>query len=290
MKTVFFGNHLYGHHALAALLEEKLKPSLVVANIRRGGETPWYPSVVELADANGIDVIQVNKIEPGSEPYQRIAATAPDLFIVASYRNLIAPELLALPPCGAVNLHMAPLPKYRGAHPENWAIINGETEMGYTVHYLDSGIDSGDVIRQQAVPILPEDTILSLTFKLAAAGPAMLVDVVRDLMAGHVERNPQDPTAASYYPPRTPADGEIDWARSSDEIVNLVRALVRPYPGAFASIDDSLVIVWATKAVEGLHGEPGSVLARTETSMTVATGNGAVEIMEYSEAAQVGLG
>ena len=162
--------------------------------------------------------------------------------------------------------------------------------MGYTVHYLDSGIDSGDVIRQQAVPILPEDTILSLTFKLAAAGPAMLVDVVRDLMAGHVERNPQDPTAASYYPPRTPADGEIDWARSSDEIVNLVRALVRPYPGAFASIDDSLVIVWAAKAVEDLHGEPGSVLARTETSMTVATGNGAVEIMEYSEAAQVGVG
>lgn len=288
MKIVFFGNHLYGHHALAAMIDGGFAPALAVANTPRPGERPWYPSVAELAALHGIPVVRADKVAGDRALAERITALAPDLFVVASFRNIIDADLLAVPARGAVNLHMAPLPRYRGAHPENWAIINGETEMGFTVHYLDESIDSGDVIVQDSVPILPEDDILSLTFKLAEAGPAMLVRALGDIAAGTVRRTPQDPAEASYFPPRKPEDGAVDWRRPGREILDLVRALVRPYPGASTELDGRRLTIWKARPADLPPTEPapapGTVIADRGASIVVAAGDGAIEITEFSDA------
>lgn len=283
MKTVFFGNHLYGHHALFVMLEAGFVPDLVLANVPREGERVWYPSVAELAANHGIPIIKANKVAGDTELRERIRKISPDLFVVASFRNILDAELLAIPRRGAINLHMAPLPMYRGAHPENWAIINGEREMGYTVHFLDEGIDTGDIIDQAAVPILPEDNILSLTFKLAHAAPSLLVDVLWRLKEDRITRTPQRESEASFYPPRKPSDGLIDWSQGSKNIHNLVRALARPYPGAFTFLDGRKLTVWSLRANGGgtCNASPGTILEISSQGILVETGDKPVYLTEY---------
>ena len=281
MKIIFFGNHLYGHHSLHALLEHGFTPSLIIANRSRTGERPWYPSVAELGNLNGIEVIKANKVAGDEKLRQKLANLKPDLFVLSSFRNLLDLELLSIPRLGSINLHMAPLPQYRGAHPENWAIINGEAFMGFTVHYLEEGIDTGDIILQDSVPVLPEDDILSLTFKLADAGPKMLIQALNDIKLGKATRAPQDQSQSSFFPPRKPENGEIDWTLDTPIILNLIRALARPYPGTFCFFDREKVTVWRAKNVPGISGKAGKILNRDETTITVATGDGAVIITEF---------
>lgn len=280
MRIVFFGNHLYGHHCLAALIQADFAPTLVIANYPRKGEIPWYPSVAELAVANGIETLRLNKISEDNALAEKLERMGPDLFVVSSFRNLLDGRMLDIPKLGCINLHMAPLPRYRGAHPENWAIVNGEKEMGFTVHYLDEGIDTGDIILQSSVPILSSDTIISLTYKLADAGPELVLDALRHIQTGNAPRIQQEESQSSYFPPRKPSDGEIDWNQSPEEVLNLVRALVRPYPGAFAIFEGKRYRIWAGETAED-SGLPGEILSRDGSYFIVACGERSIRILEY---------
>ena len=178
---------------------------------------------------------------------------------------------------------MAPLPKYRGAHPENWALINGENQMGYTVHYLDEGIDTGDIIAQDSVSILDEDDILSLTFKLASVAPKLLIKVLEDMQLGIINRVSQDESQATYYRPRKPSDGYIDWSSIDTDIYNLVKGLTRPYPGAFTYLQDAKFIVWRTRlSPDGTdESAPGTIISSTSAGVLVSTGGNAILITDY---------
>jgi len=281
---VFFGNHIYGYCSLVEMISNQIIPDLVVTNIPRNHELVWYPSVAELASSNNIELIRHNRVNSSEEISTAIEDVIPDLLVVSSYRNIIPDNILKIARLGAINLHMAPLPKYRGAHPENWALINGEDWMGYTVHYLDSGIDTGDIIAQDRVRILPEDDILSLTFKVSEAAPKMLIEVINDIGVGDIVRKTQDESQATYYPPRKPSDGLIDWSMQDTDIQNLVRALTRPYPGAYTIISGCKLMVWRSRLVNGVNTmcEPGRIIEQSSSGILVGTGSKPILLTDFS--------
>ena len=283
MKIVFFGNHIYGYCSLTEMISNQIIPDLVVTNIPRKQEIVWYPSVAELASSNNIELIRHNRIDSSEEVITAIEDVMPDLLVVSSYRNIIPDNILKLARLGAINLHMAPLPKYRGVHPENWALINGEDWMGYTVHYLDSGIDTGDIIAQDRVPILPEDDILSLTYKISEAAPKILIEVINDIGVGHIVRKTQDESQATYYPPRKPSDGLIDWSMQDTDIQNLIRALTRPYPGAYTIISGYKLMVWRSRLVNGANTicEPGQIIELSSSGILGGTGSKPILLTDF---------
>ena len=262
------------------MIEQGFSPELVIVNEPRDTEKVWYPSVAELADREDIPVHRASRPHEQPQMWVEIERIGPELFVLSSFRNILTEHQLNIPSKGAINLHMAPLPKFRGAHPENWAMLLGERRMGFTVHYLDLGIDSGDIIAQDDVPILDSDDILSLTFRLADHGPALLVKVLQDVKIGKVQRVSQNVAEASYYPVRTEKDGKISWDVSAVEIRNLIRAVTRPYPGAFTTLDGHKLIIWAAEVCSG-SGAPGTVLRSNRSELIIATNENAVVTSDY---------
>ena len=286
MNIVFFGNHIYGYNSLFEMIKAGVIPKLVVTNIPKKEEKEWYPSVHDLALRHNIKIIRTNKTKKNDELKYIIESLSPDLFVVSSYRNIIDKDLIYIPKFGAINLHMAPLPKYRGAHPENWASINGEKQMGYTVHYLVEEIDAGDIIAQKSVKILMEDDILSLTFKLAEAGAKLLLEVISNIKKGHIIRKSQIEKEATYYRPRKPSDGLINWYDDEIDIYNLVRSLTRPYPGAFTYLFNRKLTIWRIRIMsleESSKAKPGEIIRfDSDSGILVKTGGKPILIIDFN--------
>ncbi len=232
--------------------------------------------MAELAAGNGLAVHAPEEI---NHPLwlARIAGLEPDILFSFYYRSLLSEELLAIPKLGGYNLHGSLLPKYRGRCPVNWVLVNGEKETGVTLHRMTPRPDDGDIIGCRRVAIDAEETALSLHRKIAAAGKELLAELVPKLADGTAVATPQDESEASYYGGRTPADGEIEWSRPAAEVGNLVRAVTRPWPGAFSWLGDRRIFFWRVKAVD-LPAEdvPGTIV--NTSPLTIACGSGAVEV------------
>jgi methionyl-tRNA formyltransferase len=194
-------------------------------------ENIWFASVADLAALHGIPVITPDSPNL-PEVIEQISALQPDFFFSFYYREMLKRELLEIPRHGALNMHGSLLPKYRGRVPVNWAIIHGETETGATLHYMTEQPDNGDIVVQQAVPILPNDTALEVFNKVTVAAEMALNNCLPDLLAGKAPRIAQDLSKGEYFGGRKSEDGVIDWSKSAQQIHNLVRAVAPPYPGA----------------------------------------------------------
>lgn len=164
---------------------------------------------------------------------KEIGSLKPDLIFVNSYSMLLRDEILSIPSLGCVNVHGALLPQYRGSNPIQWALLNNESETGVTMHYMDENFDTGDIIAQRRVPIYFENTWRDVQARIADATENMLAEELPKLLAGSNARQPQDSGKAHYYKRRHPEDGLINWNGSVLYIYNLIRALVKPHPGAF---------------------------------------------------------
>lgn len=175
----------------------------------------------------------------------------PDLVCVVSWSMIVPPEVLALPPRGCVGFHYAMLPARRGGAPLNWAIIDGLTETGITLFYLDEGIDSGDIIDQRPIPIAETDTVKDLLDKVLAIAPEMLAQHIEAIEQGTAPRRKQDESRATYTRRRKPEDGEIDWSRPEREIYNFIRALAPPYPCAFTTIGGRRLVIPSARLESG---------------------------------------
>lgn len=243
-------------------------------------ETLWFGSVAELAGAHGIPVQTPE--DPNVPAFvEEVRRLRPDLLFSFYYRRLLSPAILAVPPLGAINLHGSLLPKYRGRAPVNWVLVRGETTSGVTLHYMDARADHGDIIAQRAVPITIEDTALTLSRKLTAAARSLLAETYPRIVAGKAPRIPQDDGAATTFGRRTPADGRIDWSRSAWQIYNLIRAVTRPFPGAFTFWGDRKLLLWSAQPPGGRACEapPGTILGAGEGgALEVATGDGILEV------------
>ncbi len=234
-RAVVFAYHNVGYRCLNVLLAHGVDVALVVTHRDNPKEIIWFDSVQELAELHGIPVITPDN--PNTpEVVDQIAALQPDFFFSFYYREMLKAPLLAIQKQGALNMHGSLLPKYRGRVPVNWAIIRGETETGATLHYMTEKPDNGDIVAQQAVPILPNDTAHEVFQKVTVAAEVALNDVLPALLAGISPRVKQDLSQGAYFGGRKAEDGVINWSRSALEIHNLVRAVAPPYPGAMTTL------------------------------------------------------
>jgi len=277
MKAVVLAYHNFGCEGIEALLRHGFEIQAVITHRDDPNENLWFRSVAELAAGHGIPVFAPEDVNHALWA-QRIRELAPDVIFSFYYRDMVKPEILAIPPAGCLNLHGSLLPKYRGRCPINWVLVNGETETGLTLHYMTPKPDDGDIVGQTRIPISEDDTARTLHDKSATAVGVLLDEVLPSIKQGTVVRTPQDHAAMTYYGGRRPADGQIDWTCSARDIRNLVRAVTRPYPGAFSFIGDSKLLFWDVSEVPGPEApvQPGTVVS--VAPLVVACGDGAVQV------------
>ena len=280
-RIIVFGYHDIGVGCLQELLAQGADVVAVVSHRNDPGETIWFGSVADLAAAHGIPVMTPE--DPNAPAcVEAVRCLRPDLIFSFYYRRLLSPAILALPSLGAINLHGSLLPKYRGRAPLNWVLVHGERMTGVTLHYMDARADHGDIIAQKAVPIAVEDTALTLSRKLTAAARALLAETYPLIVTGRAPRIPQDHSAATIFGRRTAADGLIEWSRPAWEIYNLIRAVTRPFPGAFTFWADRRIFLWSARP-PGSRSSPapaGTVLGTGEGgTLEVATGDGVLEVL-----------
>ncbi|MFQ6133498.1 MAG: methionyl-tRNA formyltransferase [Armatimonadota bacterium] len=244
------------------------------------------PPVKLKAQELGLPVFQPERAS-SREFVERLEQLAPALYIVVAYGEILKPEVLAIPPLGAINVHFSLLPELRGAAPVFWAIRRGYRETGVTTMYLAEEMDAGDVILAQEEPVLPEDTTGTLEARLAERGCELLAETLRLIAAGEAPREPQDHERATYAPLVKKSDGHIDWSAAADEIERLVRAC-QPWPGAATTCGGRpLKVVKACAATNfsGRGGQPGELVELTkDAGLVVAAGTGALRVVEVQPA------
>jgi methionyl-tRNA formyltransferase len=243
------------------------------------GQVLTPPPIKLLAQREGIPFLQPVKIRV-PEFLTALAAWKPDLIAVTAYGRILHSPILTLPPMGCVNVHGSLLPKYRGAAPVQWAVINGEAETGITTMMMDEGMDTGAMLLQESLPIFPEDTSGTLAPRLAALGGSLLVKTIARLKAGTITPQPQNPALATLAPPLKKEDGVIDWATSASNIANRVRGL-SPWPGAYTYLSSERWMVWSATQSPGKPDiAPGTIIEVTKQSIQVATGDGVLALKE----------
>ncbi len=277
MKAIVFAYHDIGCVGLQALVDAGYDVQAVFTHTDSPNENQFFSSVARQgAELN----LPVYAPEDVNHPLwvDRIRALQPDIIFSFYYRNMLSEEILSLAPQGGFNLHGSLLPRYRGRAPVNWALLNGETETGVTLHKMVKRPDAGDIVGQRKVAITGDDTALKLHAKVREAAKALLTDLLPEMKAGNITLTAQDESQASYFGRRTAADGEIHWHKSVTEINNLIRAVTEPYPGAFSYLGQRKLTIWRARPLATQHDkQPGTVLS--SDPLTIACGEGALEIL-----------
>ena len=271
--AVVFAYHNVGVRCLRTLLAHGIEVPLVLTHEDDPAETRWFGSVADTAADYGIETI--TPADPNApEIVARVAACRADFLFSFYYRAMLKAPLLALAPRGALNVHGSLLPRFRGRAPVNWAIIRGETETGATLHYMAEKPDSGDIVAQSAVPILPDDTAREVFDKVTVAAEVSLHGALPGLLAGTAPRTPQDLARGSYFGGRKPEDGTVDWSRSATEIHNLVRAVAPPYPGARTLLDGRPARILRTRVIDAAAPRGSPLLAFERGGLVAHCGGG----------------
>ncbi len=282
MRVVFLGTPDFGVPSLKALVEagHEVAGVFTQPDKPKGRGNKMLPSPVKVcAQSFGIPVFQPVKIRV--DGVADLRALAPDLCVTAAFGQILSQEVLDIPKIGTVNVHSSLLPKYRGSAPINWAVMEGETVTGVTTMMTDKGLDTGDILLQREVPILPGETAEELTARLAPIGAELLIETIRRLEAGNCPRIPQNEAESSYFPMLKKEMGEIDWRMTAHQIVCRVRGLT-PWPGtSFVWGDNETVKVWKAEEAENPGKQPGTILcADAKQGLVIAAGEGAVRVLE----------
>ena len=282
MKIVFMGTPDFSVGALDALVEAGHEILAVVTQPDkpkgRSGQMQ-FPPVKECALRHGLTVLQPVKIKT-PEWVDKLRELKADVFVVAAFGQILSKEILDMPKYGCVNIHASLLPKYRGAAPINWAIINGEKETGVTIMQMNEGVDTGDMLSHVVVPIAPKETAESLFDKLAKAGAELIVETLSKLEAGEIIPVPQDESQSSHVKMMNKSLGKIDWNQDAVVIERLVRGL-NSWPSAYTYYQGKSVKLWDCDVVEAAaKAVPGTIIAVAKDSFDVATGNGALRVLE----------
>ncbi|MGS1004165.1 formyltransferase [Burkholderia glumae] len=289
-RAVVFAYHNVGVRCLQVLLARGVEVALVVTHEDSPTENIWFDSVAAVAREHGIAVI--TPADPaGAELREAVSAARPDFIFSFYYRHMLPVSLLALAARGAYNLHGSLLPKYRGRVPTNWAVLNGETETGATLHEMAAKPDAGAIVGQTAVPILPDDTAAQVFDKVTVAAEQTLWRVLPALLAGEAAHLPNDLSQGSYFGGRKPEDGRIDWSKPAAEVYNLIRAVAPPYPGAFTELAGTRFVVARARlaapgsaAAQAARDLPPGLQVRDNALFGVCGDSRAVTILELREA------
>ena len=282
MKVVFFGSSAFSlpslhalaacdRHALVGVVAQPDRPSGRNRQIQRG---VVHQAALDLH----VPVILPEKIG-APESLAQLRAWQPDLIAVASYGQYIPSSVLNLPPHGVVNVHPSLLPKYRGAAPMQWSIAKGETMSGVTIFRVVKEMDAGDIILQRPAAIDPAENAVQLSDRFSAMGAGLLIEAL-DLIAGErASYVPQDHAAATYAPKISKAEGQIDWRLPARAIHNLIRGF-QPWPCGYLFHEGAMIKVWRSGVEADRHGAPGEVLEIQGDGPVIATGDGALRLLE----------
>ena len=284
MKVVFFGNHTVGVVALKALIEE-VDIIGVVAHPEDPEEGDRYESVYDYAKKHQIPVIRAKGKEAQVKFF--LQDNKPDLIWVTDYRYLLPHSILQISAEGAVNLHPSLLPKYRGRAPVNWAIIQGEKEIGLTAHFISTGMDDGDIIEQRSFSLTKEEDVGDALNKLMPLYYVITKEVIRNFIDGNVSRYKQNENLATTYKARKPDDGKINWQQTAVQIRDFIRAVATPYPGAFTYFQGSRLYIWKAELDIDINLPQenhiaGTVLDVDGDILIVACGEYALRVTQYT--------
>ena len=282
MKVIFMGTPDFSVGTLEALVEAGHEVCLVVTQPDkpkgRGKEMQFTP-VKEAALAHGIEVYQPRKIrEP--ECVEKLKQYNADIMVVIAFGQILPKEILEMTPYGCVNVHASLLPKYRGAAPIQWSIIDGEEVTGVTTMQMDEGLDTGDMLLKTEVPITAEETGESLHDKLAEAGAALCVETLAKLQEGSIVPEKQGESPTAYAKMLDKKLGNIDWTTSAVAIERLVRGL-NSWPSAYTHWNQKVMKIWKAEVVADNSGkEPGEVAKVEKDGFYVQTGDGLLKVLE----------
>ncbi|MGM9661579.1 MAG: methionyl-tRNA formyltransferase [Oscillospiraceae bacterium] len=276
MRILFMGTPAFAVASLQALREAGHQLCGVFTQPdkpRNRGMKMSFSPVKEYAVTAGIPVYQPLKMKDG-EAYALVQELQPELIVVAAYGKILPEDILNYPRHGCINVHSSLLPKYRGAAPINWALLNGETETGVSIMYMEKGLDTGDIIAQAATPIVPEEDALQLTERLAALGAETLLSVVAAMEAGEaIPRRKQDESKSSYASMLSREMSPVDWNRPARAVVDQIRGLI-PWPCATAELAGVRVKLFRAEPGEKTSAAPGSVTRVLKDGVEVACGDG----------------
>ena len=281
MRVVFFGTSEFAVPALRALAgsAHTVGPVIAAPAQPSGRGRRLVPSPVE-QEARTLGLAALTPEDPNDPAFvAELESQSPDAAVLAAYGYILRPALLAVPALGFLNIHPSLLPKYRGAAPIQRAILAGERETGVTVIVLSEQVDAGDIIEQEAVPVGQDETAGELSQRLADAGARLVLDALTRFGEGIVTRTPQDPSLATRAPKITKLERNIDWRDAAQGVHNRIRAL-SPEPGAVTSFRQRRIVLLRSRVHSTADGgEPGQLLVR-HSGLVVATGSGAIEIVE----------
>lgn len=280
MKIIFMGTPDFAAASLEALIDSRHEIQAVVTQPdkpkgRKGELTPSPVKVI--AKREGIKVYQPLKVRD-EEFVKTLRAYNPDVMVVVAFGQIIPLSILEMPKYGCVNIHGSLLPKYRGAAPIQWAVLDGEKETGITTILMDEGIDTGDILLKKTIKIDTDETSGSLFDKLMALGAETILETLDELEKGSLTPTKQGESPTAYAKMLTKAMGLIDFTKPAKELDCFVRGM-DPWPSAYTLLAGKTLKLWKVRAVEG-GGKAGSVIDIDKESFTIACGEGAIEVLE----------
>lgn len=284
MRVIFMGTPDFAVGTLEAVIAAGHEVMLAVTQPDRPkgrGKAMQAPPVKVCAQAHGIEVFQPERIR-NAECIEHLRSYDADIIIVAAFGQILPEEILNMPRYGCVNVHASLLPKYRGAAPIQWAVINGDKVSGVTTMRMDAGLDTGDMIEKVEVTLDPEETGGSLFDRLADAGAKLCVHTMAQIEAGTAQYEKQQESEATHVGMIKKQMGNIDWSRPAEEIERLIRGL-NPWPSAYTRLNGKTLKIWHADVVTdtaGTQQKPGTVVRVTGQELFVQTGDGVLSLKE----------
>ncbi len=283
MKILFMGTPDFAVPCLKELINSNYEIATVITQPDRPkgrGQKLMPPPVKEEAVKHNIEVLQPERIRD-TQFIKQISELNPDIIVVVAFGQILPKAILDIPKYGCINVHASLLPRYRGAAPINWCIINGEKTTGITTMYMDEGLDTGDIILKREIPILNSENAQQLHDKLSILGATLLVETIDQLIKGTSVRISQDHNQSTYAPMLSKTLGKIDWGMNSLSIKNLIRG-VTPWPGAYTSYLNKTVKIFSAEALddETENKKHGIICKVAHDHFLISCGKGTLSIEE----------
>lgn len=287
LRVGWVGFHEEGVPALRALIDRDCLVGALTLEPAASAKRSAVAGVADICHAAGIAVAEIAHVND-AESIAEMRSWQADVIFVIGWSQILSEEALSCATIGTIGAHASLLPRLRGSAPVNWAIIRGETMSGNSLMWLDAAVDNGDLVDQRSFPITDYDTCATVYDQVAATNKDMIMAALDQFERGHLPRRPQGSTDEPLLPRRRPADGLVDWGRDAVEVHRFVRALTRPYPGAFSDLDGERTTIWRTVQLDGwsTSEEPGTVVGALRSpdpgacGIVVACGHGAIGLLE----------
>lgn len=243
MNILFMGGHELGAKTLEHLINNKVN---VVGVVVSKNANDWYRGVDEVANKFNLELYEEENINDQNFS-NKIKPLNLDLIMCVNFDQILKKDIINLPTIGCINTHASLLPKYRGRAPLNWAMINGEQYSGVTVHFIDEGVDTGDIILQEKIKIDEDDYISDLLNKVKNIYPKIVLNAIRALESNNINLIKPDLSKGFYVNKRSKDDGKIDFSKPSKDTINFIKAISKPYPGAFLYHNNKKIIIWRAR-------------------------------------------